>query len=74
MLDIPYNNEEKEEILDRLDIIQSKLERLSSNGNITTELEYIDSVIYCIYSLDKSLSEQVKIELNKIIITYINKR
>ena len=64
--DTPYPIGEKYEILEKLYDIESKLE----NNNIphtTMYLTFIDTTIFYIKDLDKSLSDELKIKLNTII-------
>ena len=70
--DIPYSIEEKNQILERLYNIESKLE----NTNIlhaTTYLTFVETIIFYIKDLDKSLSEELKIKFNSII-NHLNER
>lgn len=64
--DIPYSAEEKHQILEKLYDIESRLENNNIPDN-TTYLTLIDTIIFYIKDLDKSMSPELKIKLNNII-------
>lgn len=74
MDDNPYTRQEKEEIIERLYDLQFALECLNSRTIEEADLEFVESVIYCISDLDKSLSQEIKNSLNDIIVKKINKK
>jgi hypothetical protein len=70
--DIPYSIEEKDQILERLYDIESKLEN-TNIPHVTMYLTFIETIIFYIKDLDKSLSDELKIKLNTII-NHLNER
>lgn len=62
----PYTAEEKQEVLERLYRIQSKLENFNDVDS-EAHLTFIDNIIFSIQDLDKSLTPEFKVKLNNII-------
>lgn len=65
MIDVPYEDAEKNRVLGLLDEFQSKIENISSRLDDPSILQQIDSIMFLIQERDMSLSQEVKDYLNE---------
>lgn len=65
MIDVPYEDAEKNRVLGLLDELQSKIENISSRLDDPSILQQIDSIMFLIQERDMSLSQEVKDYLNE---------